>query len=64
MQRQVVIDSHERKLNPSRMKNSREQVFVNPRQAKLRKNIHKLLDELYKIKSVDPDLKIFNEIYK
>ena len=46
------------------MKGLRQQVFVNPRQAKLRKNVENLMDELKKIKAIDPNLEIFNQIYR
>ncbi|CDW74986.1 UNKNOWN [Stylonychia lemnae] len=61
MQQQEYLN---KQLKETDLKGLRQQVFVNPRQTKLRKNIEMLMGELKNIKAIDPDLKIFNSIYR
>eukprot|EP00347_Sterkiella_histriomuscorum_P002805 403366736 len=64
-QKQIENIVHQNKqIKAADLKGLRQQVFVNPRQAKLRKNVENLMDELKKIKAIDPNLEIFNQIYR
>ena len=49
-----MIGKIKTQVKPGDLKGMKEQVFVNPRQARLRKNINKLMVELKKIKAIDP----------
>jgi hypothetical protein len=54
LKKEEEVVSEQRMMKPSDLKGLRKQVFVNPRQHKLRNNIEQLMIELKKIKALDP----------
>ena len=58
------VEFQEKQLKPSDLQGLRDQLFVNPRQFKLRQNIEQLMVELKKIKAMDPSLEAFNQMYR